>query len=251
MNCAHSKSVSFCKPHHLPHSSLLIQSQRVRRNCPRNRGELRLSSLKGFRSAIVLLPLGLFLFAHCGESVDEPRVPDLEDLNVVMIVVDTLRADALGAYNSTIHHTPHIDRLANQGILFEQAYSPAPWTQPSVASLFTGHMPSTHNVRVLHDVLAEEKMTMAEVFRGRGFSTHGIVSNSLVRKSLGYAQGFEDYQVIGSPGSAGHLEVTGQKVTDRALQWLAEEREGKYFLSLHYFDPHYAYQHHEEFSRSD
>ena len=93
--------------------------------------------------------MGLFLFTHCGESVDEPRLPDLEDLNVVLIVVDTLRADALGAYNPSIHQTPHIDRLADQGILFEQAYAPAPWTQPSVASLFTGLMPSTHHVRVL------------------------------------------------------------------------------------------------------
>lgn len=205
----------------------------------------RHSRLYWFAPVLILVPV-IWRFL-----LEPPPPPNLEDLNVVLIVVDTLRSDALGFMNPEVRTTPHLDRLAEQGVVFERAYAPAPWTQPSMASLFTGLMPSTHNVRLLMDHLGEDRLTLAEALRARGFSTHGIVTNNLISESLGFAQGFDDYELIAKSGRSIYEGVTSRVVTNHALEWLAKRKPGPYFLLVHYFDPHYSYQHHPGYSLTD
>ena len=184
----------------------------------------------------------LALLAACGGGA-EPRGAPAEPLDVVLVVVDTLGAAHLGCAGAPGDFTPNIDRLAREGKRFERAYATAPWTQPSIASLFTSQMPSRHGVQKLAGHLPDEAVTLAERFREAGFRTHAVVSHFLIEPKLGYAQGFESYN---TECVAGHEGIVAEHVTDRALAWLAEPRKEPFFLFVHYFDPHFVYHDHPE-----
>ena len=115
-----------------------------------------------------------------------PVLPHLESHIVLLVVVDTMGAEHLGALNSEANRTPNLDRLAREGALFRSAYSPAPWTQPAVASLMTGRMPSSHGVLRLNDPLPPEIETLPDLLKLRGFETAGIVSNPLLAGEVGH-----------------------------------------------------------------
>jgi len=186
----------------------------------------------------------LMSLAACGGGSEPP----IE--NVVVIVVDTLGAGHLGAYGSETR-SAHFDRLAEGGVRFEQAYSTAPWTKPSIASLFTGVMPSTHGVQKLADKLGEELLTLAELAREGGFHTHAVVSHFLITPEHGYGQGFAGFD---GGAIAGHDGISSRNVTDRALAFLGEHASQpdsrRFFLFVHYFDPHFTYHHHPRFSHT-
>jgi arylsulfatase A-like enzyme len=191
------------------------------------------------RRAAALLALAL---AACGRAQTR-----LEDLNVLVLLVDTLGAEHVG-YVSGGDCTPNLDRLAREGAAFRRAYAPAPWTQPSLASLYTGQMPSRHGVQRLFDQLAPAHDTLAERMEARGFETAGVTSNELAGARYGFAQGFRHYDE--SP-VGGHDAITSHRVTDAAIRWLAARRgEKPFFLFVHYFDPHYAFQHHAAHDRT-
>jgi arylsulfatase A-like enzyme len=163
-----------------------------------------------------------------------------------MIVVDTLRADHLGAYGAQRNTSPNIDRLATGSVRFERAYSAAPWTKPSVASMISGLYPTHHQVESLAAVVPDEVVTLAEILREQGYATAGVVSHSLLSRKHGFAQGFDVY--LESEGR-GHEYVSSPGVTSQAraqLNRLADEGR-PFFLFVHYFDPHYAYQSHPEY----
>jgi len=184
----------------------------------------------------------LFATAGCGRG-SGPSASD--EINVLLVVIDTAGAEHMGYELPDLGHTPNIDRLARDGVLFTRAYSPAPWTQPAVASLFTSRMPSRHGVLRLFDVLDEEHTTMAEWFEERGFRTAGVISHMLLESRYGYAQGFESWDAT---PVGGHDAITSHAVTDRAIRWLdRHDRSAPFFLFVHYFDPHFAYWHHPEF----
>ena len=187
--------------------------------------------------AIRLLLAIAALAAGCGEA-SQPR-------NLLLISLDTLRADHLGCYGYARPTSPFLDRLASQGVLFEQAYATSPWTLPSHASLFTGLYPSQHGVMTEELSLPTDLPTLAEALRGRDFATAGFVSGIFLGPRFGLGRGFERYGVIPtraeSGGSATSLSAT-DRVSAGGLEWLATRQERPFFLFLHYFDIHSDYR---------
>jgi len=167
--------------------------------------------------------------------------------NVILVVIDTLGAEHLGCQGVGLDLSPHIDGLAAGGRRFARGYSTAPWTKPSVASIFTSKLPSRHGVQSVLNRLSADQETLAEDLQQAGYRTHGIISHVLIHEQHGYAQGFQGWDA--SPMS-GHAGISDEKVSSRALEWLEDasrERDTPFFLFLHYFDPHYFYQDHPEF----
>ncbi len=181
--------------------------------------------------------LGLVMLGGCAPHRARP--------NVVIIVVDTLRADGLGCYGAVGDPTPAIDRLAAKGIRFERCVSQAPWTLPSVATLLSGRYPTSHGADNFTSVLPKKLRLMAQDFRAAGYATGAVVSHRFVSIQKGFDRGFDSFD---QSNTLGHDAVTSPGVTKKALQWLGKiekERKTPFFLFLHYFDPHYSYMSHE------
>jgi arylsulfatase A-like enzyme len=165
--------------------------------------------------------------------------------NVLLIVVDTLRADHLGAYGYTRPTSSVFDTLATRGTLFLRAHSTTSWTDPAVESLLTGEWP-----RVLQPgasaYIAPGAPTLAAAFRSGGYRTGAIVANPFLAPQHGFAQGFDDYRPV-SEWAAGVGEISkspAEEVNARALEWLDHAPPGAarpWFLYLHYMDPHWPY----------
>ena len=166
--------------------------------------------------------------------------------HAVLVVVDTLRWDHLGAYGHSRPTSPALDALAAEGVRFERAYSPAPWTKPAVASLLTGLYPSDHGLEAMNHRLAPDLRTLAEILSDAGFRTGAVVSHVVLAEQYenGFAQGFDDFL----EGASGDVEST-PRVTDEAVGLLREMAATgeRFFLFVHYFDPHFEYLAHPEF----
>ncbi|MDF1798350.1 MAG: sulfatase [Planctomycetota bacterium] len=188
------------------------------------------------------LPLAALLLGCAGCS-DAQLPTDHQRLNVLLITVDTLRADHVGTYGYGRGTTPAIDALAERGVVFENALAPAPWTLPSVASIHTGLYPSAHGIQRIKDRLSDEATTLAEVLGAHDYRTVSIVSNSLVRPHFGFGQGFDAFD---TSEAAGHDHVSTPGLTKLAKRRLARfaESDRPFFLSLLHFDPHYDWLDH-------
>jgi arylsulfatase len=187
---------------------------------------------------------------------------------VVLITIDTLRADHLGCYGYAEAYTPLLDRLAREGFQFAETVSTSSWTAPAMASLFTAQFPRTHQVMqgfyvpgpgqlVYQDRLSARLTTLAERLRSIGYRTVGISSNPHLVKEAGFAQGFDVFIehhprreafLAGRQVGDRDLEqlrtvsLDAQQVTGRALEALAEvPADAPFFLWVHYMDPHWPY----------
>jgi arylsulfatase A-like enzyme len=165
--------------------------------------------------------------------------------DIVLVVVDTLRADHLGVYGYGRPTSPRIDRLAAGGAVFDNAWSAAPWTLPSVMSIVTGRYPSDHRVENDGLRLPDGVPTLAGTLRGAGYRTGGFVAHVYVSRLFGFDRGFDVYEDFGLalPDyrlEAG-LEPDAARVTDAALDWLRRQGKEPVFLLAHYFDPHWPY----------
>jgi tetratricopeptide (TPR) repeat protein len=161
-----------------------------------------------------------------------------------LISVDTLRADRLGAYGYATAHTPSMDRLAREGVRFAQASAQVPLTLPSHASLLTGRNPVSHGVRLNGSFrLADAERTLAEILAGEGYRTGAVIASVVLNGRYGLNQGFATYDdlIVRAARGASELERGAAGITERALEWLAVERGSKFFLWVHYFDPHQPY----------
>lgn len=194
--------------------------------------------------------LSLCLLAGCGDKA--PKDP-LHDLNVVLLVIDTLGAEHVGCYNDAYDHTPNIDRLAQGGVRFTNSFAAAPWTKPSLTSMFTGLMPARHGIKSSRDVMPDGLVTLAERYQDKGYATAGVISHIFIMPKYGYAQGFDDYTNVNFKGPV-HTTITSGKVTKKGMAWLEKHRrqnpDQPFFMFLHYFDPHFYYQHHPSFDRT-
>jgi arylsulfatase A-like enzyme len=166
-----------------------------------------------------------------------------EPPNVVVFVVDTVRADALSANGHPVELTPNIDGLATSGVNFTAAYSHSTWTKPSIASLFTSTYSDRHRIRSVAEEegdrmvasgLRPELQTMAERFRDGGFATAAFVNQIHLQSKFGFDQGFDHYQW--STGKNAH------KVNTRLVRWLDTEPTRPVFVYIHYLDPHWPYR---------
>jgi arylsulfatase A-like enzyme/Tfp pilus assembly protein PilF len=173
-----------------------------------------------------------------------------QDLNLVIITLDTTRADRIGAYGEPSHATPNIDRLAAEGVLFEHTVAPAPLTLPAHASLFTGEDPPFHGVRDNGGyILDSSKTTLAERLKERGYATGAFVGAFVLDSKFGLDQGFDEYfdrfDINRRPGSGfalGDIFRPGSEVVDAALPWLEQHANERFFAWLHFYDPHSPYE---------
>lgn len=171
--------------------------------------------------------------------------------NVLIISIDTCRPDFLGCYGYPLKTTPNIDALASEGVLFEKAISPIPFTLPAHCSMLTGMIPPFH--KVLDNTyynLDEEKTTLAEILKDKGFSTGGFISTFVIKSIFGLAQGFDKYddEFSNDRNTMGLVERRAKETTDRALKWLEKNKDKNNFLFVHYFDPHFTYDAPEPFA---
>jgi arylsulfatase A-like enzyme len=164
---------------------------------------------------------------------------------VILVVIDTLRADRLEALGGARGAAPFLDSLAERSHVFHRAYAPSSWTSPSVSSLFTSRYPSQHRVTTFQSVIAEDEATLAEALRDAGYATAGFSANTLIRGKRGFAQGFEHFAIKRGVGAAilRNYERTDQ-TGSRALGWidrLPAEPYTPFFVYLQVMDPHVPY----------
>jgi arylsulfatase A-like enzyme len=164
--------------------------------------------------------------------------------NVILIVVDTLRVDHMSCYGYGRNTTPHIDKFAEDSLLFENAISASPWTIPSIGCLFTSMHPTVLGYRGKPIKLNEYFLTLAEIFKNNKYSTGGIVSSAFASSRLGFGQGFDFYD---EDSAQGHGHISSPSVTEKAISFLEKNKRENFFLFLHYFDPHYDYILHEDY----
>jgi arylsulfatase A-like enzyme len=179
----------------------------------------------------------------CGDA-ERPR-------NLLIVCVDTLRADELGAYGQEPSRTPALDRLAAESFVFERAHAAASWTLPSVGALFTALPPSSTNLWTFQSRLADGFTTLAERFHAAGFATHGIASHIYFDGDYGLQQGFDSFddELCHTPDEPGWQQVTAPAVSQKAASWLAARAASgarePWLLFVHFFDPHVPYVDHE------
>ncbi len=180
-----------------------------------------------------------------------PPAAKPKDRNLLVVTIDTCRADHLGCYGYAAARTPLIDSIAKQGVMMERAYAIQPITLPSHATIFTGVHPRKHGV---HDnglyKLPQEALTMAEVLQEKGYLTAAIISAFVLNRQFGLSQGFMHYDDKLSDSRQKHTDIAEMKATvvsDRAIKWIGQNADKKWFLWLHYFDPHAGYAPPERF----
>lgn len=163
--------------------------------------------------------------------------------NVVIVTLDTTRADRLTPYGLMQVSMPHLERLAREGIVFDQAISVAPLTLPAHASLFTGLWPAHHGVRDnAGQPLAAAHLTLAEVLQAQDFRTAAFVGSAVLDEDRGLAQGFATYGGVAPTDAGRHgRQRRGDAVVSQALDWLSGVGASRFFLWVHLYDPHRPY----------
>jgi choline-sulfatase len=206
----------------------------------------RTSHITHFMSGLSLPPVCLFLLlVGCSER---PRP------SVLLVTIDTLRADRLGCYGYEGAQTPNIDGLASEGVLFEQVGAQVPVTLPSHATILTGLLPASHGV---HDnstfCLAGDVTTLAEVFERAGYRTGAMIGAYVLARQFGLSQGFAAYEdsfpecrESGNP--LRRVERPAAEVARSGIEWLSAQGQRPFFLWLHFFDPHASYNPPKPFS---
>lgn len=187
-----------------------------------------------------------------------PGIP--EDFNVVLISIDTIRADHLGAYGYQRDITPNLDELAAGGTLFKNAWAHAPSTRYSIPALLTGRHPLSvryFDIPRQWPGLSEENLTIAEVLQARGLRTGAILNYWYFDPLRKMNQGFEHYDnqnkrlhhPVAGEGPAKTSGSSSKEQTDKAIEYVASKASERFFLWVHYYDPHYDYETHEGIPR--
>ncbi len=200
---------------------------------------------------IRITPVSKYPYKHDGQKKIK---------HIIFISIDALRADFLTCYNSdAIIRTPFIDKLAEEGTVFLNTVSSAPWTLPSFASIMTGFSPAVHHTKYPNNSMPDTLTTLAEYLHQNGYYTAAIGSNPFLKIQSNLDQGFSEYNFF--PKSTSTLgnsfgmwivykklfmkhfltEPTTKDLTDLAIQWIKKHNEKNFFLWLHYFDPHMPY----------
>jgi arylsulfatase A-like enzyme len=200
-----------------------------------------------------------------------------ETPNVVLVIIDTLRADTLRMYGGGVE-TPTIERLAREGTVFRAAFAQASWTKPSIASILTSLYPSSHRAVLKPSRLPDSVVTLAESFSAFGYTTGGIVTNVNLAPSFNFQQGYDEYRYLApdylfrAEDSTSRLLLyeIGKRIAGRlsgglrvgqayqpaeivnrdALEWLDRHGQERFFLLLHYMDPHDPYFNHPDDGRA-
>ena len=158
-------------------------------------------------------------------------------VDILIITIDTLRADSLEPYGAVDTLTPNIARFAEQGVVYEAATTPITVTRPAHSSIFTGLYPDQHGV--LHNgyVLPDEDQTLAEILKGQGYQTGGFVGVRLLGRPSGLGQGFDEFDA-----PVEKVQRRAKRVVDPAIEWLTSaDPEAPVLMWVHLYDPHLSY----------
>ena len=197
------------------------------------------AKLKYTRREMMAMSSAIIL-SSCQNKKSQSKKP-----NFIVYLPDAMRADRLGCYGSPVPVTPVMDRFSQNSFIFENCYSQAPWTKPSVAALFSGFLPRTHMATISHthrtgiddvfrvQVLRDSFTTMAETFKSLGYNTARFLCNPNVQNEYGFGQGFDHY----------HYEVGIDPPFQmrKAISWIKENKDQPFFLFVHASDPHGPY----------
>lgn len=204
----------------------------------------------------VLAFLSTILDVHLGPDVD-PRpvgtaddiaaLPQRTDVNLLFILVDTLRADRLGLYGYERDTTPNLDRLGARGAVFRRHLSQSSWTKCSMASLWTGMYPAHDGITRFDDIVPEQARMPAEILKDAGFQTIGIFRNGWVAPTFGFEQGFDTYMRPAPKPPPASVRLanptisnagTDEDVVNAAIEFLRVRGHERWFLYLHLMDVH-------------
>lgn len=173
---------------------------------------------------------------------------DIEKPNIVFITLDTTRADRLGCYGSKNVKTPHMDSMAENGVLFETCISSSPLTLPSHCSMMTGQYPTFHGVRVNgNTALSKQHHTLAELLAGDGYQCGAFIAAFVLDGRWGLNQGFHHYDdhfdlKKYKKLDLGGVQRPGNEIVDAAVKWLDTQKEKPFFAWIHLYDPHTPYE---------
>ena len=199
---------------------------------------------RGLARAVAVLAAALL--GGCADGAP-PERPHL-----VLVAIDNLRADHVGAYGYPRPTTPQLDALARDGVRFSNATAPASWTKPSIASLFTSRWPSEHGAVSFERPIAREIPTLAEALSRAGYTTAGLSGNFVhIRSEMGFDRGFDRWRTLSvaveegdpdllwtQPGGGSARAPNGEELTRLALAEVPSHPERPFFLYVHYMDPH-------------
>jgi len=183
-------------------------------------------------------------------SAPTVAVIDQERPNVLVILIDSLRAKSLGIYGAGADPSPHIDAFAAESTIFDWAMSTSPWTVPSTASLFTGLLPEQHGVGMVRGgrtTFLSGTQQWDERFKQAGYATAAVTNNGLIRPIRGFGLATDQFDERALVD--GH-NYGGERMSRYAIQWLKEHAGEPFFLYAHYFDPHWRYQAPPPYTRS-
>ncbi len=207
------------------------------------------------RSILLLL---VFALTACTPKSDTPTAELPEGTPVILISIDTLRADHLPAYGYQGVETPHLDELRRDGVLFTNAYTPTPLTFPAHSSLLTGLLPAAHGVRDnVGYTLDREKISSGElpflpqILKEKGYATGGAVSAYVLQGKHGLRTGFDFYEdavELRANRGLGGLQRAGGETLKASLDWLRGAAEKPFFYFFHIYEPHTPYTPPEQFA---
>jgi arylsulfatase A-like enzyme/Tfp pilus assembly protein PilF len=197
--------------------------------------------MSALRVSIVVCAAAMALVACRSQPASTGSQSIVTGQPIVLVTIDTLRADRLGSYGSTRGLTPMLDRFAEQAARFSAAVTQVPITLPAHATMLTGLYPASHGVRTNDGFhLAASVPLVTETLRGRGYATGAFIGGFPLQASTGLSRGFDRYDDE-FLRRAGVVERPADTVVDSALAWIAERRAQPFFAWLHLFDPHSPY----------
>lgn len=211
--------------------------------------KIKPATLVAFIAAIVAAVVVTLVWPKKADAPQEPGPNGGATVNhVILISVDTLRADRLSCYGYSNHQTPAFDRLASEGILFERCFTPNPITLPAHTTMLSGTSPVFHQVRdnTYSVVPSEGFATIPEVMSQAGYTTAGFVSSIVMESDSGISRGFDHYDdSLPNPAAGSGLlmpERNAEQTLAAAREWIASQPAGKpLFVFIHLFDPHFPY----------
>lgn len=208
---------------------------------------LRVAIASAGIAAALLAAAGARAARPLPETASSARVPDAAPAqvrNVLLISIDSLRADRVGCYGNERDTSPTLDRLARAGTRFTEAMSTTSWTLPAHVTMMTGRDVLSHGVIGATDRLSAAVPTLAESLHAAGVETAGIVAAEFLKGTYGFDRGFDHYDDASVPAStwfAALGDQTANRVADLAIGWLRERPRARFFLFLHFWDVHYDY----------
>lgn len=210
-----------------------------------------LESYRDWLLPLAIVFLGWSVGCDSSEMAGQAGSDSIEDPpNVILISLDSLRADHLGVYRYDRETSPAINQLASDATVFERAVAPTPWTLPTHVSLLTSQYAHTHQVDRLNRSLPRNTLTLTSALKSADYSTHAIVSGPLLQARYGMDNGFDAYDDTLARGSnrASHSKVTGEAMVTQVSRFLGSA-EPPFFLFAHYWDAHYDYNPPDRYAR--